>query len=159
MHHIKKCDNGKYYTCGMPDGDNPSSTTIYNNEYLNVIAYTRNVEDSNGISDIISLVMLITDLDFSQSIKWICEQLHINNSYSHLCSHSSNNFPSIIFIEKVKKTKMNWELNNPTIYDYYDVYNPKLPYSKPFLKDNISVKTQKLFDISATFILKQLCFL
>ena len=53
MHHIKWHDNSSYITCGMPDGDNPQSTTIYNNPFLNVVAYTRDIVDAYGVSDII----------------------------------------------------------------------------------------------------------
>ena len=30
MHHIKWHGGKEYLTCGMPDGDNPQSTTIFN---------------------------------------------------------------------------------------------------------------------------------
>ena len=54
MHHIKWHNGDEYITCGMPDGDNPNSTTVYNDSFLGVIAYTRDIKDAYGISDIIS---------------------------------------------------------------------------------------------------------
>lgn len=70
MHHIK--NHGDYYTCGMPTGDNTKSTVVYK-ENLHVEAFTRNIKDQYGISDIISLVTFVRDTYFSDSIKWICD--------------------------------------------------------------------------------------
>jgi len=70
MHSIK--DRGEYYSCGMPDGDNKSSTIIYK-DTLYVDAYTRDIKDEFGGSDIISLVMFIRKEYFSVAIKWVCE--------------------------------------------------------------------------------------
>ena len=65
-------DKGSYFSCGMPDGDNPSSTIVYK-DTLYVDAYTRDIKDEYGGSDIISLVMFIRQEYFSVAIKWICE--------------------------------------------------------------------------------------
>jgi len=73
MHHIIKHNSGKYFTCGQPNGDNPISTIVYNNENLNVKAYTRNITDSFGNSDIISLVCYIRKCYFSHALKWLCD--------------------------------------------------------------------------------------
>ena len=75
MHHIKWHDNKKYITCGMPDGDNKQSTVIYNNEFLNVTAYTRDIVDENDISDIISLVSFIKKYSFRETIFWLSNKL------------------------------------------------------------------------------------
>lgn len=65
-------DKGSYFSCGMPDGDNLSSTVVYK-DTLYVDAYTRDIKDEYGGSDIISLVMFIRKEYFSVAIKWICE--------------------------------------------------------------------------------------
>lgn len=70
MHSIK--DKGNYITCGMPDGNNPKSTVIYKDN-LHVEAYTRNIKDAYGHSDIISLVSFVNNTYFTESIKWICD--------------------------------------------------------------------------------------
>ena len=44
MHHIKWHNGEEYITCGMPDGDNTNSTTVYNDSFLGVIAYTRDIK-------------------------------------------------------------------------------------------------------------------
>lgn len=70
MHSIK--ENDKYITCGMKDGDNKKSTVIYKDN-LHVDAYTRNIVDAYGGSDIISLVSFVNGTYFTESIKWICD--------------------------------------------------------------------------------------
>lgn len=70
MHHIRDC--GNYYSCGMPDGDNPSSTIIYKDN-LYVDAHTRNIEDEYGISDIVSLVSFMNKSYITESVKWLCQ--------------------------------------------------------------------------------------
>ncbi len=81
MHHIKWHNGEEYITCGMPDGDNPHSTTIYNNPSLNVVAYTRDIVDAYGVSDIISLVCFVKKLYFSYAIGWICNVVGIDYYY------------------------------------------------------------------------------
>lgn len=71
MHSINQ-KNDKYITCGMPDGDRKNSTAVYLDN-LHVDAYTRNIKDAYGGSDIISLVSFINESYFSDSIKWICD--------------------------------------------------------------------------------------
>lgn len=74
MHHIQWHNRNEYITCGMPDGDNPSSTVVYcDNSFFMVKAYTRDIVDPYGISDIISLVSFINKAIFTQSINWLCE--------------------------------------------------------------------------------------
>ena len=63
----------------MPDGDNPKSITIYLDEYLSVVAYTRNIKDQYGGSDIISLVGFINqESNFSINLKWLCDAVGID---------------------------------------------------------------------------------
>ena len=73
MHHIKQHDNGRYFTCAMPDGDNRSGTTVYNNEHLNVVAYTRAIKDTFGNSDMISLTCFIHKCYFTRALKILCD--------------------------------------------------------------------------------------
>lgn len=70
MGHIKEYKD--YFSCSMPDGDNRKSTIIYKNS-LHVDAYTRNIQDQYGNSDIISLVTFVKGTYFTDSIKWICD--------------------------------------------------------------------------------------
>lgn len=70
MKYIKERDD--YFSCAMPDGDNRTSTIVYKNS-LHVDAYTRNILDQYGNSDIISLVTFIRGTYITESIKWLCD--------------------------------------------------------------------------------------
>ena len=68
MNHIR--ENTEHISCGMPDGDNQKSTIIYKDN-LNVSAYTRDIADIYGGSDLISLVMYVkAPIYFRQSDSW-----------------------------------------------------------------------------------------
>ena len=63
----------------MPDGDNTKSTIIYLDEYLSVKAYTRNIKDEYGNSDLISLVAFINqESNFFQNLKWLCDAIGLD---------------------------------------------------------------------------------
>lgn len=70
MHSI--VEHGRYFSCGMPDGNRKNSTIIYK-DGLNVDAYTRDIKDAYGNSDIISLTMYIRECYISEGIKWLCD--------------------------------------------------------------------------------------
>lgn len=99
MHHIKKHQN--YYTCGVPTGDNTISTSIYNNKYLNVKAYTRDIEDENGISDLISLIRQVKDFDFIQAIDWLHKILGLQAEEEYAIKTVEQINPSSAFIERL----------------------------------------------------------
>lgn len=144
MNHIR--ENTEHISCGMPDGDNQKSTIIYKDN-LNVSAYTRDISDIYGGSDIISLVMYVkAPIYFTDALRWICgvcdydfygevedkpEILSIFNEIFEMRSCDS-------FEEEV--------LNSKPIDEYLLTYLQPLK-SKLFLDDGISIKTQKLFDI------------
>lgn len=151
MHHIKSHSGGEYFTCGMPDGDNPNSTTVYNDSFLKVVAYTRNIEDAYGISDIISLVTFVKDSFFTESINWLCEILGIDyyadekdlidpsNMYAKLILGMNGN-------GKTETEKPNKPLPEECLKAYEDMNNTE------FLKDNISYDTQTEFGLMVDII-------
>jgi hypothetical protein len=144
MHHIK--DNNAYISCGMPNGDNQNSTIIYKNEYLPVEAYTRNIKDQYGNSDIISLVSYIMDSYFINSIQWICK----------ICNYDfyERDYKQPEFLKCLNEL---WLLNqnkideieneeliplNEDVLKYFGNYSNKL-----FLDDNIDDLTQLEFEL------------
>ena len=74
---VKSHDNCRYYTGGFPDSDGSKSFTIFTDN-LYVDSYTRNIKDQYGNSDIISMVMFIKDLYFSNALKWLCDTLGLD---------------------------------------------------------------------------------
>ena len=143
MHHIKWHNGDEYVTCGMPDGDNPSSTTIYNDSFLGVIAYTRDIKDAYGISDIISLVTFVKQCFFTESISWLCELCGLDYYGEAPVVDKSINFREILngFIN-MKKNVVEDKLkpiNENILKSYLDWNNTE------FLKDNVSCETQTEF--------------
>lgn len=89
MHSIN-CSNPKQITCGFEDGDNTGSCVVYiNSDYLNTIAYTRNIEDKNGNkdkshTDIINLVMFVKSIPtYDLAKEWIMSTMGIENVKSN----------------------------------------------------------------------------
>jgi len=144
MHHIKSHD--KYYSCGMPDGDNTSSTLVFKNN-LNVQAYTRNIADKFGNSDIISLVMFVKNIYFLNAIKWISDNCGYDY-YNIDCER-----PNVLkFMDKLKdmkgsrKTDENEVKLKPIPHSMLNTYL-QIPSYKFYL-DGIDFETQMLFEVS-----------
>lgn len=145
-HHIKSHDNGRYYTAGFPDGDNKKGFVLYYNDSLNVDSYTRNIKDKYGNSDIISLVCFIKGMYFSNALKWMCEimgidyyeddveEIPMSLQWTNLL-FEMNTTISTEDNEKVKP------INENILKTYYKCGNDL------FLKDGISLKTQREFEI------------
>lgn len=150
MHHIRSHNHNEYITCGMPDGDNPNSTTVYNDEILGVVAYTR----THKITDIIALVQYTQDLDFTKALKWICNELSLENDTELISNKICSKTPANKYIDKIKSISNidNKQVNNDIlIYDekylekyYNSCYAEFSPY---FEKDNISKRTQRQFGV------------
>ena len=140
MHHIN--DKGEYFTCGFPDGDSTKSAVIYKDN-LWVNAYTRDISDKYGYTNIISLTSFVKKLYFSQSIKWICD-ICAYNYYEE----PKNKTEMIKFLDYIYEQKngfnksdedevVNLKPINEDILRYYGNYANKL-----FLQDNIDLQTQ-----------------
>lgn len=146
MHHIQWHNGKQYVTCGMPDGDNPNSTVIYcDNSFLQVKAYTRDIIDPYGISDIISLVSFVRGTIFSQSINWLCEIFGLDY-YSNM--ESTQDFTNIYMkLRDSFEKRLNIEdlqlkpLPENTLMSYVNWNNTI------FRDDNISEDTQTEFEI------------
>lgn len=142
MHHIK--DKGKYITCGMPDGDNPASTVVYKDTLI-VEAYTRDIKDQYGASDIISLVTYIKGTYFSQSIKWICDVCGYsyygeNQNESRLAKWVREIWKASSELQDEDDEKL--EPIDADVLKYFGRYANTL-----FLKDGISYDTQWEFEL------------
>lgn len=143
MHHIK--NKGKHISCGMPTGDNKSSTIIYK-ESLNVDAHTRSIKEKNGTSDIISLVKFVHDNNYlPDAIKWLCDVCgfdYYGRDYEK---------PELLsFLSEIKKMHSFNEDDEDIILEPLD--ESKLKYfglypSYKFWLDGIATQVQKDFGI------------
>lgn len=144
-HHIKF--KGNYYTCGNPDGDNVAAITVYLNENITVVNYTRDITGNKNVSDIFSLVEFFRDCTFSESVKIICEWIGIDYYYDF-----DENLP-----QSLKLTQLILEMQaggdveerekplvpiSEDILTYYDPY-----VNDMFAKDGIDYSTQRIFEV------------
>lgn len=145
MHHIQWHNGRTYITCGMPDGDNPSSTVIYcDSNFLQVTAYTRDIVDPYGISDIISLVSFINKMIFTQSINWLCELFGLD--YYSNDSNEDFALDYMTFADKLCSDKNATEIQLKPIDEIY-LFAYVNWGNTIFLEDNISYDTQTEFEI------------
>lgn len=157
MHHI--ClHNNEYYTFGLPDGDNNTSTTLYLDD-LGVKAYTREEEH---IADIIDLVKYAQKVNKTMenptvwtAVGWLYEELGVqtdNYSNKYTAKTYDNPFAKLQnkitgIIETFKNDQSNTvndlqkQLSKDTLRAYLDWNNID------FLKDNIYYDTQEEFGI------------
>lgn len=80
--NIKYHSNKEYFSCSNPDGDNITAVNVFNNENLNVINYTRNLNQEDEYPDLITLIKFYLNLDFKQSIKWLHRELGLKYSFN-----------------------------------------------------------------------------
>ena len=146
-HHIKKHQD--YYTCGNPDGDNPSAITVYISQTLNVIDYTRKIKksDDERQADIIDLVSHFKEINFPQTIKYISNLMGLD--YYH---NFNEDLPESLLLTKSlfsMRTENNDEdddlsvrkIDSKILSYYYNFVNDL------FYKDHISYETQQDFNI------------
>lgn len=68
--HIHYHSNKEFYSCSNYNGDNQGAINVKNNEYLDVINWTREKEFGDN-SDIITLVQYNKNLSFVEAVKYI----------------------------------------------------------------------------------------
>lgn len=74
--HIQYHQHKNFYSCSNYNGDNHSAINVKNNEYLNVINWTREKEFGD-MSDIITLVQYNKGLSFIEAIKYLHNILNL----------------------------------------------------------------------------------
>lgn len=145
-HSIKRHGND-YITCGNKDGDNQNAITLYLNENLTVVNYTRCLSKTKRTTDIIDLVMFNEDLTFPEALKFVCNELGLDFYNSGL-----EDVPeSLQIIKMLQDMKVNSEQEdneplkpvNEKILSYYIPYGNKMWEDE----DGISLETQEEFCI------------
>lgn len=143
---VKSKDNARYYTGGFPDSDGDSSFALFSDS-LYVDSYTRNIKDQYGKSDIISLVMFIKDMYFSNALNWICQVLGLDY-YDDVTEEIplSLQLTNLIFdmnkgLDENEENEMLKPINENILKTYYKGGNDL------FLNDGVSLATQSEFEI------------
>lgn len=133
--------HGGYYTCSNPDGNNKSAVTIYLNENLTVINYTRCIAKNKRTTDLFDLVAFYKDCSFPEALKYVhgilgldyyqereepCESLQILRMLKDMASNDDD-----------EEDKQPLKPIPESILQYY------LPYpNKLFQNDGISLDVQ-----------------
>lgn len=144
--HNIRLHGGKYFSCGFPDGDNTKAITIYT-DTLRVNAYTRDIVDGYGNSDLISLICFIKQIYFTKALKWLCEILGLD-----YYKETIEDLPESLKITKLL-VEMADELTSSEEREHLkpvpeSILNTYYPYlSKIFKDDNIGYETQLEFEI------------
>ena len=141
-----KFHSSGYWTCGNPPpSDNPNAVTIYKDN-LKVINYTKEMSEP---SDIFTLIEYYKNINFFESLKWICDLLEID-----FYKDSNEELPKELLITKQlmsMKTGSKREDDDDTpikplseeIIKYYPVIGNTM-----FFKDGIDYQTQYEFGLS-----------
>ncbi len=144
-HHIK--NKGDYITFANPDGDNANAATVYLNNNLTVINYTRSLNPEKRSHDIFDLVGFYLNMNFFETLKQICDWTDLD-----YYKDWDEDLPESLAI-----TKMLLEMNNGGEIEDEDIKlkpisEKILTYYYPyvndlFAEDNISYATQRKFEI------------
>lgn len=143
-HHVSK--KATYYQCANPDGDNKTAITVYINDYITVIDYTREIS-KRETNDIFDLIQFFKDCSFFKAISYVCKWCDID-----YYKDDEEEIP-----ESLKYTRLMMEIEQDD-NDYNEQKPVKpisenilayyLPYlNELFVKDNISYSTQTMFEI------------
>lgn len=143
-HSIKKHQN--YYTCANPDGDNKSAITVYLNEYISVVNYTRNISDNNFSPDIFSLVQFFQKCNFNYALKFVCECVGLDYYYDFEQEKpDSLKITKMLFDMAEDRKEEETEVLKPISKKILTYYNPYV--NDLFFNDGIDYETQQFFEI------------
>lgn len=146
-HHIS-CKAG-YVQCGNPDGDNQGAITVYLNEGLLTVDYTREIHSSSGLDtiDIFDLVQFFCSCTFYEAVRKVCNWCGIDY-YKDEYNDLSESLKFTKFISEMADDESNYEEMQPLKPIKENVLSYYFPaVNDCFLKDNISYDTQMLFEI------------
>lgn len=137
-----------YWQAANPDGDNKTAITVYDNEYLTTVDYTRNISDKTA--DIFDLVKFFRDENFFQALKTVCDWCGID-----YYADPNAELPESIRIiqalhEEIFSTDNQNEPvdNSPLAPISEKILTYYFPYVNDFFKDdNISYSTQREFEV------------
>lgn len=142
--HIRERDG--YFTCSNPDGNNTQAVTVYNNDSLITVNYTRQITKNKRVTDIFDLVAFYKDCSFPEALKHVHDVLGLDY-YS-----DNKELPELLQIIKMLKAMEindNADDNSPLQPIPIEVLNYLLPYgNKMWTDEGISLTTQAEFNIS-----------
>ena len=142
-HHI--INKGDYITCGNRDGDNKQAITVYLNDNLTCINYTRQLSKDKRTHDIFDLICFIEDLTFFEALKWTCDLLGLD--YYEEPQDRPEGLDVLKMLLEMNKGDGS-EDNTPIKPISEEILSYYLPYpNKLFEDDNIPLSIQEEFEV------------
>lgn len=134
-----------YFACGNPDGNNKHAVTVYLNENLTVINYTRNITKNKRVADIFDLVSFYKDCSFPEALRYVHDLLGLDYYAEREEECESLQILRMLREMTLKDDYEDEEIIKPISNDILSYY---LPYgNKMFDDDGISLEVQQEFGI------------
>lgn len=112
---------------------------------IETLSYTSFSHNHKG--DVITMVSLLKEIDLGQAIKWLAKELNLSYEYSEKVEVT---LPFGGFFKNYSKVKDS-DVNPPKTYPIERLKEYTGRLNTLWLKDNISLQTQELFDIGLDF--------
>lgn len=137
--HVR--NRGEYISAQNPDGNNKQAITLYLNENLNCIDYTRQISKTKRATDIFDLVAYFKQCTFAESMKWVCDTVELD--YYHEPDDIPESLKILRFLREMSNDG-NDEDNRSVVPIPEEILNYYLPYpNKMFENDGISLDIQQ----------------
>lgn len=155
-HGIHTEQNGDLWVSALPDGDNPRSVQVRNNEGLSCSIRSKGI--SGDIYNLVSYIVFeaITDEEISNTLprskQWICEKLgymeYVDEFHMILEGETIKEKPRYNnWLKKVKQPQVTLGIStNETIDEKELEIFPVIPYKK-WIDEGICYHTQKYFGV------------
>lgn len=154
-HNIVYHPNRDFFSCGNYNGDNKGAINVKNNEYLNVVNWTREKEFGDN-SDIITLVQYNKSMSFIEAVKYLHKILELPFEFKRKEEKPEKKFDPLSVFKKVLRC-------NRRIVDVADIqiledkllndFVPMLHIS--WLKQGITERTRKKFGLCYSYRYKR----
>lgn len=151
-HHIKYHSNKEFYSCANYDGDNIGAVNVKNNQYLNVVNWTRTKEFGEG-SDIITLVQYNKNCSFIEAIKYLHKILDLDYipHRKKKKKEEENKFDPLAVFKRIRTAKKRVDVAEISILDeeILDEYIP-LPHID-WYRQGVMPWTAKKFGLAYSY--------
>lgn len=134
-----------YYTCSNPDGNNKNAVTVYINENLTTVNYTRNITQNKHSADIFDLIAFYKDCSFPEALKYTHNLLGLD--YYQEKEEPCESLQILKMLKQMNSGDNDYD-NEPVKPISERVLSYYLPYgNKMFEDDGISLEVQQEFMI------------
>lgn len=153
-HSIVYHKNKEFYSCGNYNGDNKGAINVKNNEYLNVVNWTREKEFGDN-SDIITLVQYNKGMSFIDAVKYIHKILDLPFEFQRKEKVQKKFDPLNVFKRVLKNRRSVVNVDDIQVLSdkLLDDYIPMLHID--WVKQGITERTRKKFGLAYSYRYKR----